>query len=159
MIILKIVILLLIIALIAGYLVRRWKRKRALLVVQSASKKAVNQAMVSVAEMLVAKKIVESNEPNAVPKLVSDIWGRGVLAFEFSFGHTDLKKDQLESLRIRINELIEAYARKEHIASKYEYPVFYVTDIWLYHDALHVDVANVINEPTREYIEDLRKVE
>ncbi|WP_412990115.1 hypothetical protein ACLJJ6_03870 [Pediococcus siamensis] len=138
---------------------RRWKRKQALIVVQTASQKAVGQAMVSVATMLVDKKIVAKDEPTAVPKLVSDIWGRGVLAFEFSFGKTALKKSELKPLRVQINQLIEGYAKSQGLSSKYEYPVFYVTDIWLYHEELHVDVANVVNEPTREYIEDLKKVE
>ncbi|GAB5054684.1 MULTISPECIES: hypothetical protein [Pediococcus] len=159
MIILDILIVLIVIGLIGSYAIRRRKRKQALLVVQEASRKDVALAMKKVSYALDEQKITLSDKVGTEPELVSDIWGRGVLAFEFSFGKTDLKKSELEPLRHWINEVVEKYAKDNQIPSKYEYPVFCVTDIWLYHEELHVDVANVINEPTREYIEDLHKVE
>ncbi|AMV59820.1 hypothetical protein ADU72_0288 [Pediococcus damnosus] len=159
MIILVVLLAVVVISLIIWVAVRRSKRKRALVMLQTTSKKNVGLAMTKVAATLVKKNIIQSGQPKAIPKLVADIWGRGVLAFEFSFGKTDLKKSQLEELRHQINQSIEEYAAEHHIHSDYEFPVFYVTDIWLYQENLHVDVANVINDPTREYIEDLHRVE
>ncbi|MBU7555827.1 hypothetical protein NVV78_03015 [Pediococcus ethanolidurans] len=159
MIILYVLIILIVIVLVGSYAIRRRKRKRALLVVQSASRHDVTLAMAKVSDALKKQKVILTGQTDTTPKLVSDIWGRGVLAFEFSFGKTDLQKNELESLRHWINEVVKKYAKDNNIQSRFEYPVFCVTDIWLYHEELHVDVANVINEPTREYIEDLHKVE
>ncbi|GEN96058.1 hypothetical protein [Pediococcus ethanolidurans] len=159
MIILYVLIILIVIVLVGSYAIRRRKRKRALLVVQSASRHDVTLAMAKVSDALKEQKVILTGQTDTTPKLVSDIWGRGVLAFEFSFGKTDLQKNELESLRHWINEVVKKYAKDNNIQSRFEYPVFCVTDIWLYHEELHVDVANVINEPTREYIEDLHKVE
>lgn len=159
MIILYVLIILIVIVLVGSYAIRRRKRKRDLLVVQSASRHDVTLAMAKVSDALKKQKVILTGQTDTTPKLVSDIWGRGVLAFEFSFGKTDLQKNELESLRHWINEVVKKYAKDNNIQSRFEYPVFCVTDIWLYHEELHVDVANVINEPTREYIEDLHKVE
>lgn len=159
MIILYVLIILIVIVLVGSYAIRRRKRKRALLVAQSASRHDVTLAMAKVSDALKKQKVILTGQTDTTPKLVSDIWGRGVLAFEFSFGKTDLQKNELESLRHWINEVVKKYAKDNNIQSRFEYPVFCVTDIWLYHEELHVDVANVINEPTREYIEDLHKVE
>jgi len=152
-------LIIIVIGLLIWVAMRRSKRKRALTMLQATSQRNVSSAMVSVAAMLMAKKVIQPGQPEATPKLVADIWGRGVLAFEFSFGKTVLQKDQLKDLRHQINELVEKYAQEHDIHSDYEFPVFCVTDIWLYQENLHVDVANVINDPTREYIEDLHRVE
>lgn len=89
-------------------------------------------------------------------ELVADVWGKGVLAFEYHFDYRQLgqtlDKNQLTS------ELAD-YAKQEGLtAFKPERPVFVVTDWWEYEGVLHIDVAYLLNESTVEYVSDLKRL-
>ena len=62
------------------------------------------------------------------------------------------------------NSLVEKklteYAKQNQIQSfEKSSTVFKVTDWWTYENVLHIDVAYVLNEATREYIADLRRLD
>lgn len=93
-------------------------------------------------------------------EIVADVWGKGVLAFEFYFDPTDyhLTTDQLS--RDTLEKKLNAYAKENNVQA-YEKmsTVFRVTDWWTYEKVLHIDVAYVLNEATREYIADLHRLD
>ncbi|MCF0119127.1 MAG: hypothetical protein HUJ64_05160, partial [Limosilactobacillus mucosae] len=65
---------------------------------------------------------------------------------------TELKEKDVEMA-------LNAYAKEKHLdhlptAAK----TFVVTDWWTYEQMLHIDVAYIYNEATREYVMDLRKL-
>lgn len=90
-------------------------------------------------------------------QLVADVWGKGVLAFEYHFDcqQVDLTKLSQAELDHQLNE----YSRTHQItAISKEKTVFKVTDWWKYEGILHIDVAYLLNEATEEYVADLKKL-
>lgn len=90
---------------------------------------------------------------------VADVWGKGVMAFEYSLDMNQLGF-RLGNLNVnKLNEALKSYAKENGIQ-----PVegakdpFVVSDWWTYEQLLHIDVAYVMNEATREYVRDLKKV-
>ena len=88
-------------------------------------------------------------------QLVADVWGKGVLAFEYT-----LKAKKVTELKEKdVERALNADAKEKHLdhlptAAK----TFVVTDWWTYEQMLHIDVAYIYNEATREYVMDLRKL-
>lgn len=93
-------------------------------------------------------------------QLVADVWGKGVLAFEYTLKAkkvTELKVTELKEKDVEM--ALNTYAKEKHLdhlptAAK----TFVVTDWWTYEQMLHIDVAYIYNEATREYVMDLRKL-
>lgn len=89
-------------------------------------------------------------------QLVADVWGKGVLAFEYHFD-----KQQGKALnRDRLTTALVSYAKRHDLAAIHsDQPVFVVTDWWTYEGILHIDVAYLLNESTVEYISDLKRLD
>ncbi|WP_267201378.1 hypothetical protein [Limosilactobacillus kribbianus] len=89
-------------------------------------------------------------------QLVADVWGKGVLAFEYHFDYRQLEKS-LD--RDRLSQELTAYAEHKKLSAfKPGRPVFVVTDWWEYEGILHIDVAYLLNESTVEYVSDLKRL-
>lgn len=86
-------------------------------------------------------------------ELVADVWGKGVLAFEYHFPVTELASLTRERLEQDLND----YASRHQLAN--EVAAFVVTDWWQYEQVQHVDVAYLLNEATKEYVADLKKID
>ena len=89
-------------------------------------------------------------------QLVADVWGKGVLAFEYHFDYRQLgqrlDQDQL-------SQELAAYAKHKKLSAfQSDRPVFVVTDWWEYEGILHIDVAYLLNESTVEYVSDLKRL-
>lgn len=86
-------------------------------------------------------------------ELVADVWGKGVLAFEYHFPAADLAGLTKERLEQTLNDY----------AGSHQLPVagnsFVVTDWWQYEQVQHIDVAYLLNEATKEYVADLKKID
>lgn len=94
-------------------------------------------------------------------ELVADVWGKGVLAFEYHFDYRKLKIDPDGETfnREMVRQQLVNYAEKHQLkAMKEGTPIFAVTDWWTYEGILHIDVAYLLNEATVEYVADLKKL-
>lgn len=90
-------------------------------------------------------------------QLVADVWGKGVLAFEYHFDYRSLKKVELD--RVVFEKQLATYAERQQLKPvDSTMPVFVVTDWWTYEGILHIDVAYLLNEVTAEYVADLKKI-
>ena len=68
-----------------------------------------------------------------------------------------LKVTELNAKDIEL--ALNAYAKEKHLDYLPSAPkTFVVTDWWTYEQMLHVDVAYIYNEATREYVMDLHKL-
>lgn len=89
-------------------------------------------------------------------QLVADVWGKGVLAFEYHFPAADLGTVNKAALQ----QALDDYATRHQV--KVATPgaaAFVITDWWQYEQVHHVDVAYLLNEATREYVADLRRID
>lgn len=90
-------------------------------------------------------------------QLVADVWGKGVLAFEYHFNYDPA---EMTLNREDLSKQLNAYAKDHQIDSlKTGKPAFVVTDWWTYEQILHIDVAYLLNEATVEYVADLKKLD
>lgn len=90
-------------------------------------------------------------------QLVADVWGKGVLAFEY---HFDSKQANQQFNRDELNQALTSYADQHDLtAVRSGKPVFVVTDWWQYEGILHIDVAYLLNESTVEYVSDLKRLD
>lgn len=93
--------------------------------------------------------------------LVANVWGRGVMSFEFVVN--DAQVSDATNVRTLLEAELNKYAQAEQIVGfeALQQP-FKVTDFW---QALpeqggqwHIDVAYLLNEATNEYVRDLEKL-
>ncbi|QZN93734.1 hypothetical protein KZE55_04190 [Limosilactobacillus panis] len=90
-------------------------------------------------------------------QLVADVWGKGVLAFEYHFDGNEKRDTKLTPQNL--NEQLGKYANAHQLtAVNKSFSVFRVTDWWQYEGVLHIDVAYILNEATAEYVADLKKL-
>ncbi|MGM9892477.1 hypothetical protein [Limosilactobacillus sp.] len=88
-------------------------------------------------------------------QLVADVWGKGVLAFEYHF-----PQDELGNLtKDRLDRALNEYAQAHHLAIEGNLTTFVVTDWWQYEQVHHIDVAYLLNESTQEYVADLKRID
>lgn len=89
-------------------------------------------------------------------QLVADVWGKGVLAFEY---HFDRKQASTQLDRDQLMAALGDYANRHDLKpAQPGKPVFVVTDWWEYEGILHIDVAYLLNESTMEYVSDLKRL-
>lgn len=101
--------------------------------------------------------------PQQIPQqstIVADVWGKGVLVFEYDLDLTALTPAQRQWLQAtHLVPLFDHQAQAAGITPVSGAPhPFVITDWWTYEQQLHIDVANVRNEATREYVADLKKL-
>ena len=90
-------------------------------------------------------------------QLVADVWGKGVLAFEYHFDSKDADKELDQE---QFGKALAEYADQQNLtAIRPGKPVFVVTDWWKYEGILHIDVAYLLNESTVEYVSDLKRLD
>ncbi|GKT02881.1 hypothetical protein [Furfurilactobacillus entadae] len=123
---------------------------------QATTEAAVSQALQQLAR---EATLSEGQDHYTVAQTVADVWGRGVMAFEFTIVGDGLTPAQLPMLRRQLNNALGEYAGKHEVARySADSPTFVVTDLWLFEDQWHVDVAYLMNEATVEYIRDLKRL-
>ena len=152
-VILVVAVLMLVVLLI---LLQKRRRVKALKVLQSASLKQVNQALSTClsqvqTENFDGKKYHIDN--NA--ELLADVWGKGVMAFEYSLPGVQLSVQDLPAIRQALGALLTQYAHDQRIVGYQEEPLFVVSDIWVLADVLHLDISYVVNRATSEYLHDI----
>ena len=116
---------------------------------QQVTDKAVNE---SLASLLGWHKTLSS-------EIVADVWGKGVLAFEYHFESLTEQENEGRLTREQLAQQLTDYAKKHGIsAQQTKFPPFVITDWWTYEQVLHIDVAYLTNEATIEYVEDLKRL-
>lgn len=101
--------------------------------------------------------------PNPQPissTLIANVWGHGVMVFEFVFEEltiTNQKEDKL-----KLEQVLNEYAKKNTLVGYQQLIApFKVTDFWQANNGSnewHIDVAYIINEVTLEYVHDIQKI-
>lgn len=89
-------------------------------------------------------------------QLVADVWGKGVLAFEYHFPQEELGSLTKERLNYALNDYAGCQDLTTATGSK---TTFVVTDWWQYEKVQHIDVAYLLNEATQEYVADLKRID
>lgn len=122
------------------------------------SQTLVNEAMRIVLPSL-SEKLKLADNGAVKSALVSDAWGRGILAFEFTMPVT--AQVSKEIIYYELSTILKSYATGHEIERLSDnVPAFVVSDIWYDEMAstLHVDVSHVLNDATYGYLADLKKI-
>ncbi len=128
---------------------QRYRRKKALKLIQLDSQKLTDAAM---EESLTNLKLL--NESLADSVLISDVWGKGVMAFEYQLEVKNLTKADLNGLKNRLEQQLAVQAKGYQ-----QNRAFVVSDIWVKDDILHIDVSYLVNKATVEYVNDMNTLE
>jgi hypothetical protein len=131
------------------------KKKRiakAATIVRNASETIVNSAMLEVAKQL---KMDGLEFDGAKGKSVADVWGQSVVGFNY---HADLKKDtDIKAIETKVNDILFEYCKKHQLEDE-DGPLLQVSDIWINQNHLELDVVYLINQQTKNYLNDLSKL-
>ncbi|GEK28451.1 hypothetical protein, partial [Furfurilactobacillus siliginis] len=147
-------------ALIIYRVVQRMIVRHASTIVTSDAQSTTAEAMTAALEQMVTEHtLVDAQRHYSDVQTVADVWGRGVMAFEFTIASGMLAADELPTLRRPLNNALGEYAGAHHVKRiSTAHPTFIVTDLWLFEGNIHIDVAYLMNESTVEYIQDLKKL-
>ena len=110
---------------------------------QNEAKQATDAMVIPILESLVG------NQAPTDSQIIADVWGKGVLVFEYIIDLNHLTPQQKEGLT-------KEAVVKQLIDSAVEYQI---TDWWIYEQNLHIEVARLSNEATKEYVKDIKKVD
>ncbi|RRK11597.1 hypothetical protein D1831_01685 [Lactiplantibacillus garii] len=149
----------LIFAIIIYEILRRQVLKRTALKIRHAGQRTADGAMQTALTHLASAVEVQEVHGSLHSVPVADVWGRGVMAFEYVLETPGMVKADLPEVRRLFNNQFQRYADDQHItAFQNAGPALRVTDAWLRAGQLHVDVAYLMNEATLEYLDDLRRL-
>ncbi|MHA8109993.1 hypothetical protein ACYATP_00390 [Lactobacillaceae bacterium Melli_B4] len=107
--------------------------------------------------MQLFKRLPPSNYDFSIvnSKVLSEVWGRGILVFEFKLGLDQLEaKDKLAFLNDYLTSLIE----QRNADPKISDAKLLITDLWQYDQFVHIEVAYLDNPSTREYVNDINRL-
>lgn len=150
-----IVIAALVIVAIIYLAIHRVLINRATLMIRRRAEETTNAAVNAVLPALINRTTPLSLESQTV----ADVWGKGVMAFEYVVDEQELLNANGQLTVNNLNEALAQYATENDVpTSKGAQESFRVTDWWTYEHELHIDVAYLMNEATKEYVDDLKKV-
>ena len=135
--------------------IHRFLVKRATLIVQKRAQTITNRIVLAV-----LNDQLQISNCDRQSQLVSDIWGKGVLSFEYNITITEENQRNLEQLsRSNLEAQINQQAQRQGIDyfDKAQGP-FKITDWWQGKKRFHMDVTYLMNEASYEYVHDLKKL-
>lgn len=144
------IIISIVIVVIIYELTHRILIKRATLIVQRRAQSITDQI---VFDVLNDKLNIHDCDQQST--LVSDIWGKGVLSFEYNIGTVDSVLVTRDELERQLNQL--AIERNVDFFQKAP-QAFKITDWWQGKKKFHMDVTYLMNEASYEYVQDLHKL-
>lgn len=135
--------------------------KHATLIVRRSAQESTDEAMRTALPILAEQQLLQKDEVEFLSsQTVADVWGRGVMAFEYILPIKSVVTDELKLITKVLDEQLIDYSQKNKIkrvqGSNY---AFIVTDTWLFEGKLHLDVAYLMNDATYEYVRDLKKID
>lgn len=155
------IILIAVVIAIAIYVVIHYEiTKHATLIVRKDAQETTDKAMKASLPILVNSNLLLFTEINFdQSETVADVWGRGVMAFEYILPVQDVVNDDLPLIKELLNRELTKYGYYSDVdrVAKAKTP-FLVTDAWLYEQTLHLDIAYLMNDATYEYVHDLKKL-
>lgn len=152
------IIVAIVVAVLVYLLVHRMISKRAISIITNDAQKVTDAAMNDVLPILIERDYIETPDSQFASETVANMWGAGVMAFEYQFTVRP-NKINFDEVRWQLNSQLNTYADQNDIQSYEDVDrIFIVTDLWTYLDQLHIDVAYVVNESTAEYVKDLAKL-
>lgn len=126
---------------------------RATLIVRNRAEEITNSAVNTVLARQFGRQL------GLTSQTVADVWGRGVMAFEYVLDDSLLSEADGKLTVEVLNQALNQYAQEREIPrTDGAAETFRVTDWWSYEKNLHIDIAYLMNEATREYVDDLQKV-
>lgn len=137
-----------------AFIFQRYRRKKALKLIQLDSQKLTDSVMEAS-----LKNLKLLNESLAASALISDVWGKGVMAFEYQLEVKDLTNADLNGLKKQLEQQLAVQAKAQGIRGYQQNSAFVVSDIWLKDDILHIDVSYLVNKATVEYVNDMNTLE
>ena len=144
------IIISIVIVVIIYELTHRILIKRATLIVQRRAQSITDQI---VFDVLNDKLNIHDCDQQST--LVSDIWGKGVLSFEYNIGTVDSVSVTRDELERQLNQL----AIEKNVDFFQKAPqAFKITDWWQGKKKFHMDVTYLMNEASYEYVQDLHKL-
>lgn len=152
-------IVFIVIIVVIQYYIKNKELKR----LQARSRKLTDDAMDKSMNEIDLEWFNQNNHKNVRDiAVVSDVWGKDVMVFEYSVELTQNQKFSSEKLNA-LKELLEKklfnYAKQKKIQNMANKPPFIVSDIWQLENILHIDVAYIMNEATYKYLNDIKKLE
>lgn len=152
-------IVFIVIIVVIQYYIKNKELKR----LQARSRKLTDDAMDKSMNEIDLEWFNQNNHKNVRNiAVVSDVWGKDVMVFEYSVELTQNQKFSSEKLNA-LKELLEKklfnYAKQKKIQNMANKPPFIVSDIWQLENILHIDVAYIMNEATYKYLNDIEKLE
>ncbi|WP_234002769.1 hypothetical protein [Lactobacillus sp. CBA3605] len=148
-----------ILAIVIYEVLRRRVLKRAAFKIRLQGQRTADAAMTTVLQQLNSVTAAQTVSGAVHSAPVADVWGRGVMAFEYVLTAPGMVRADLPEIRRILNNHLQAYARDEQLATfQAGEPALRVTDTWLRAGQLHIDIAYLMNEATLEYLEDLRRL-
>lgn len=152
-------IVFIVVIVVIQYYIKNKELKR----LQARSRKLTDDAMDKSMNEIDLEWFNQNNHKNVRDiAVVSDVWGKDVMVFEYSVELTQNQKFSSEKLNA-LKELLEKklfnYAKQKKIQNMANKPPFIVSDIWQLENILHIDVAYIMNEATYKYLNDIEKLE
>lgn len=147
------IVLALAIVIVIYELIHRFLIRRAIIIMQRQAQQQTDRVVKIASEQILGQDLLTQSS-----KLVADVWGKGVLSFEYCIDlkeHDVSKKLNREEFGQKINEAAQA---EGIFGFKQATEPFLVTDWWTFEEVFHVDVTYVMNEATSEYVHDLGKL-
>lgn len=133
---------------------QHYRRKKAMLIFQSKNKELTDKAVKKSLAQLGFKL-----EKNIDPKTISDVWGRGVMAFEYQVETTPKTNFTTTDFKKELETKLATYAKKHQLESYEGNKIFEVSDIWIKDDLIHFDISYLVNKATVEYVKDMHTLE
>ncbi|WP_047999995.1 hypothetical protein [Lactiplantibacillus herbarum] len=150
----------LLVAVIIYEVIRRQILKRAALKIRLTGQRTADKAMQAAFAALASTMTVHEVDGAIHSVPVANVWGRGVMAFEYVLAVPGMTAIDLPEVRRLFNNQLQRYADQQQIAAfQSAGPALRVTDAWLRDGQLHVDIAYLMNEATLEYLKDLRRLD
>ncbi|MHC9532830.1 hypothetical protein ACVQ8P_03205 [Dellaglioa sp. BT-FLS60] len=157
MIVKIIIVIVLIVSIILNY--GRLKRNRRITVFKNESKNITDAAVKFALNHLQENGYGIDSGLLKVTEIVSKVWGKKVMVFEYQFKMKDPSKKEIEKIRKNFLDLFEEFEKMTFVKKNAEAKTaFEVTDLWYLEGILHLDVAYLANEETILYTKDLKKV-
>ncbi|WP_125546910.1 hypothetical protein [Levilactobacillus lindianensis] len=148
-----------IIAIVVYEMIHRMIVQRATRIVRRSAQYDTDMAVKAALQRLVNDQVLSESEAQIrQAETVADVWGRGVMAFEYSLPAAMDTERRLPELERALNTALASYSADHQIKSMGTGSAFIVSDIWEYESQLHLDVAYLMNESTVEYLKDLKKL-
>lgn len=140
-------------------LIHRMVVQRATRIVRHSAQAETDVAVKAAVQRLVNQDVLTEDEGTLPASVtVADVWGRGVMAFEYTLQVGMGAERRLPQLEAAMNAALASYSADHQVQACVAGSAFVVSDIWVYDDQLHLDVAYLMNESTVEYLKDLKKL-